>query len=51
MGNGAEKKIKGLCGWVEGGMEKREKEIVKQTNKASQFTEKLSIEMSPKGLF
>lgn len=27
LGNGAEKKIKGLCGWVEGGMKHREKEI------------------------
>lgn len=33
LGNGAEKKIKGLCGWVEGGMEQREKEIGKQKKK------------------
>lgn len=40
MGNGAEKKIKGLCGWVEGGMEQREKEIGKQKKKHTNLLKK-----------
>ena len=49
MGNSAEKKIKGLCGWVEGGMEQRQKEI-RKLKKKKQLAEKETREMSPKGL-